>query len=466
MSKRRNKNRTGYAVGRKGQGDGRNWQRTVARTRRQNRLLTGDAYQNALAGLGEASPLLSGGTWIRNGVTADVQLLTTLYRESWLAKRIIDMPSEDMTRAWIRINTDLDADDRRMIDRAMKTHNIRQELTDAIRWARLYGGSLAVMVIRGEEEFLDQPLYLSTLMPDSFRGLLVLDRTSGVTPSISLVSDLDDPDYGLPEYYEVELPAEDHRLIRVHHSRALRFVSRPLPWSETVHEGYWGASELEHIWEELQKRSATSANIAQLVFRANVTTLKMGNFGETLAVGTPSQRARLLQVIEEENRIRTSFGLQLLSKDDNLENHPYSFGGLAEIYELFMMDMAGAAEIPATRLFGRSPQGMNATGEADMKNYYEKIAQLQENMLRPALDRLLPVMFVSTLGFRPEELDYVFEPLATQDPQERATILATMASTVTGLYTAGLLDREEALRQLKALCSGMGAFQTLEARDG
>ena len=109
---------------------------------------------------------------------------------------------------------------------------------------------------------------------------------------------------------------------------------------------------------------------------------------------------------------------------------------------------------------------MNATGEADMKNYYEKIAQLQENMLRPALDRLLPVMFVSTLGFRPEELDYVFEPLATQDPQERATILATMASTVTGLYTAGLLDREEALRQLKALCSGMGAFQTLEARDG
>ena len=430
----------------------------LARTRKQNRMLGADAYQNTLAGLGEASPLLSSGTWIRNGLTSDPQLLTTLYRESWLAKRIIDMPSEDMTRAWIRMTTSLEEEDLRMIDRAMKTHNIRQEITDALRWARLYGGSLAVMVIRGEENRLDTPLQLEQLPPDSFRGLLVLDRSCGISPSLELVNDLDDPDYGLPAWYEAEVPLEETRLLRVHHSRVLRFVSRPLPWSETVAENYWGASELEHIWEELQKRSATSANIAQLVFRANIMTLKMGNYGETMAAGSDSQREKMKNVIEEENRIRTSFGLQLMSKDDSLENHPYSFGGLAEIYELFMMDMAGAAEIPATRLFGRSPQGLNATGESDLKNYYEKIAQLQETMLRPALDRLLPVLFVSTLGFLPEELDYVFEPLATPDPMERAQILASYAGTVVSLLQAGILTREEAVKEMREMGSEVGVL--------
>ena len=88
---------------------------------------------------------------------------------------------------------------------------------------------------------------------------------------------------------------------------------------ETIAENYWGASELEHIWEELQKRSATSANIAQLIFQANITTLKMGNLGEHLAFGDENMRNMLLETLQNENRLRTSYGLQLMSSDDSLE---------------------------------------------------------------------------------------------------------------------------------------------------
>ncbi len=94
-----------------------------------------------------------------------------------------------------------------------------------------------------------------------------------------------------------------------------------------------------------------------------------------------------------------------------METHAYTFGGLSEIYEAFMMDMAGAAEIPATKLFGRSPQGMNSTGEADLRNYYDMIAQMQERVLRPALEKLLPVMAISCWGYVPEDLEIVFEPI-------------------------------------------------------
>jgi phage-related protein (TIGR01555 family) len=409
-----------------------------------------DGYSNPLAGLGDASALLSGGTYER-AAPLTPSLLTALYRESWLAKRIIDMPSEDMTRAWYRLNTALPERETDILRRLEAKHSVKQEITNAIRWGRLYGGALAVMVIKGEEDRLEEPLDPDDLLPGCFQGLLVLDRAQGIMPSLELVSDLDDPDFGYPEYYTVSLEMGDVKSVKIHHSRVLRFIGRELPRAETVRENYWGASELEHIWDELQKRSAASANIAQLIFQANITTLKMSDFGELLGAGTEEQRKSVEYAMGMENRFRTSFGIQLLSRDDSLENHPYSFTGLSEIYEQFMMDMAGAAEIPATKLFGRSPQGMNATGESDLKNYYELIGQMQERHLRPALERLLPVMALSCWGFMPEQAEIRFPSLMTVSPREEADIRARNAETLIRAVQAGLLTSAEGRDRLLEL---------------
>ncbi len=305
-----------------------------------------DAYTNSLSFLGAASGLLSEGTFIRTGLSQNLELLTTIYRESWIAKKIIDMPAEDMTRAWYSLSSSIPPEDLDALRRLEARHAVRNELTNAIKWARLYGGSLAVMVLRGEEDRLDTPLDYASLTPGCFQGLLVVDRVQGITPSMELETDLEDPDFGLPMYYEISADLGDASFVRVHHSRVLRFIGRELPYMEMQRESFWGASELEHIWEELQKRSATSANIAQLVFQANVTTLKMSDFGERLAMGTPGQRSRILECLEEQNRLRTSFGLQVLSAEDSYENHPYTFSGLSDVYELFMLDISGACEIP------------------------------------------------------------------------------------------------------------------------
>ena len=417
-----------------------------------------DGYSNAAAFLGENSPLMASGTFVRSGLTSQTDLLTTTYRVSWLAKRIIDMPSEDMTRAWYSLNTSLPAETLNEMKKLEAEHSVKQEITNAIRWARLYGGSLAVMVIRGEEDELDQPLDTEMLLPDCFQGLLVLDRAQGITPSLELVSDLDDPDFGLPEYYTVDLETEDLHSVKIHHSRVLRFIGRELPNTETARENYWGASELEHIWDELQKRSAASANIAQLIFQANITTLKMGDLGTNLAFGTDGMRSAVMETLQNENRLRTSYGLQIMSADDSLENHSYSFTGLSEIYESFMMDMAGAAEIPATKLFGRSPQGMNATGEADLRNYYDLIAQMQERLLRPALEKLLPVMAISCWGYVPEDLEIIFRPVMTSSPAERAELVQKMSQDVIEGYKAGLLTREQALEELKSRGEELGVY--------
>ncbi len=130
-----------------------------------------------------------------------------------------------------------------------------------------------------------------------------------------------------------------------------------------------------------------------------------------------------------------------------------------------MMDMAGAAEIPATKLFGRSPQGMNSTGEMELRNYYDMIAQMQERLLRPALEKLIPVMSVSCWGYVPEDLEIVFEPVMTTSPAERAELVQKISVDVIQAFQAGLLTRKQALEELKSRGEELGVYTKVKAED-
>lgn len=66
------------------------------------------------------------------------------------------------------------------------------------------------------------------------------------------------------------------------------------------------------------------------------------------------------------------------------------------------LDLSGASRIPVTKLFGRSPAGMNATGESDLRNYYDYVDTLREAKLRPILEKLLPVLAMSAWGAVPD----------------------------------------------------------------
>jgi len=424
-----------------------------------------DGYINSLAYLGEASPLNRANDYERHSISNDFNTLTVLYRENWLAARIIDTPSEDMTRAWYSLSSEIDQERLDELAKLEARHNVKQEITDAIRWARLYGGAAAVMVIAGQEDMLEEPLDYDMLQPGCFRGLIVVDRVRGIFPSLELEENMDDPEYGCPMWYEVTLNEESGDILRIHHSRMLIFKGRRLPIDEEINADHWGASEMEHIYEELQKRNSSSANIAQLIFQANVAAIKLSDYGEVLGMGSQQQRAAMFKAIQEMNRIRTSFGITLLGREDDYEQHPYSFAGVAEVYETFMMDMAGAAEIPATKLFGRAPQGMNSTGESDMKNYYDMIGQLQERDLKPALEKLLPVMSMSLWGEVPEDLEIVFEPLGSTTPAERAEIMGQFANPIIQAFSAGLISQKTALQELRETGKPINAWTNITDED-
>ena len=216
---------------------------------------------------------------------------------------------------------------------------------------------------------------------------------------------------------------------------------------------------------ELNKRNTTSENIAQLIFQANIRTYKMADLGQMLAATQPEIQKRLYQVMAMQNFLLSNMGMNVMDKEDSLETHQYTFAGLNDIYESFMLDISGASEIPATRLFGRSPAGLNSTGESDLTNYYDKIKQDQESDLRPVLEKLLPILCISVWGMVPDDLDFTFNPVRDTSEEERADLIQQGSAAIVSVFQSGLISQKTALKELRQSGATYGMWSNITDED-
>lgn len=439
-------------------------QRPIRATARQP---TTDSFSNAPARIGFGTPnLMEAAEYPITRVTQNYALLNSLYRNDWIAARIIDALPNDMVKNGYSITSQLQPDQISRLETMERKTHLKQRLLEGLRWGRLFGGAAGIIIIDGQEDMLSEPLDLRTVMPGQFKGLIIADRWSGVYPDSAIVQDMSDPDFGLPEYYTFARSDTDlANGIHVHHSRVVRFSGRELPYVERMSENWWGISELEHVYTELTKRNTSSANIAQLIFQANIRTYKMADLGQTLMATDPQSQRDLYQTLSMQNFLMSNMGLNVMDKDDDFVTNQYTFSGLSDVYELFMMDVAGASEIPVTRLFGRSPAGMNATGESDLRNYYDKVRQQQEAQLRPALEKLLPILCMGTWGMLPDELTFDFNPVRDTSDEERASLIQQAANAINSVFQSGIISQRTALKELRQSGATYGMWSNITDED-
>ena len=420
-----------------------------------------DAFSNPAARLGFGTmDLLQATSYPLTRMTQNYELLTSLYRDNWIVQNIVATIPNDIVRKWYEIKSGIAPEWLNRMRKLERRTQIRKKILLGMYWGRLYGGAVGVILIKGQND-LSQPLDLNTVMPESFLGLQILDRWSGVYPEGEIVTDPSDPDFGLPAYYTVRDEASGYMVARVHHSRVIRFIGRELPWLEQITELYWGESEIEAIYNEIVKHDNVAANIAALTFRANINYMETEGLDQLLGSANADIQRRFWNVMAAQSMMESNFGTRVINKGDAIHNSQYTFTGLPEVYDRMMMDVAGAARTPVTKLFGRSPAGLNATGESDMQNYYDYIVGLRENEFRQVIERLLPVMALSAWGMIPDDLDIDFPPMWTPDAKEIAEIAERKTNAVLAVYQNDLIDAATAQQELQALGEETGMFSKI-----
>lgn len=140
-----------------------------------------------------------------------------------------------------------------------------------------------------------------------------------------------------------------------------------------------------------------------------------------------------------------------------------TWAGMPEIIDRYLQLVAGAADIPLTRLLGQAPAGLNATGESDLRNYYDGIAARQANEIRPLLDRIDAVMLRSLFGAMPSDAWYAFAPLWQLTPQDRAAVDKLNAEVAAIDAASGLLPRDALAAGRRGRVVDDGVYPGLEA---
>ena len=429
-----------------------------------------DAFSNPLANTGFNTGDMTAGTqYPMRRLTQNYSLLNSLYRDNWLIQNIVNTFPNDMCKKRVTMLSQIDPHE---IDRYIQHEQRAQlwrRLNKGLRWGSLYGGAAALILINRQYEILEKPLDYDLIMPGDFQGLHIIDRWSGISPEGELVTDPGDPDFGKPAYYKVQLI--DGRPQRVHHSRVIRFTGNELPYWEEQAEQQWGASEVESIYDDLLRRDNIANNITKLTYRANLITREVENLDQTLGTSNVQMQERFWTTMAAQGRLLSNDGMLLIEKGGSLQTHQYTFSGLAEIYATVMMDLSGATHIPVSKLFGRSISGLGQSNEGDIEIYASEVESRQEMILRPILERLVPIMALSVWGKVPSDLTFKFNPTRTAKAETMAKIAKDKEGAISDAFNRGLIDQGTAMKELRAMGPDTAMFsnitdETIAAGEG
>lgn len=406
-----------------------------------------DGYSNVPANLGAgANNLAQTANYVMERFTWDYYTLNILFRDNWIAKAIIEKPANEMLKNGFSIHSQIEPDKIDKIMNIWQKTKTQNKFLKCLKWARLYGGCLLIPMIENQGD-LSKPLDYETIMPDSYKGCFTVDRWSGVSPSIELVDNITDPDFGQPEYYDVS-DNTTGKTFRIHHSRVIKMIGREMPYWEEIAETYWGASELEHVYTELKKRDDTSANISFLIFLANIRVFKMDGMSQMLSIGDQQAAQRVYETMKTMNHLMCNTGTLAIDKEEDFAMHGYSFTGINDVYESFMLDISGAAEIPVDKLFGRSPSGFNSGAET-LQNYYDTIDEKRETYVREPLEKIVKIITMSALGEIPDDIEIDFNPVRRPSDLEKSDLAQKNAQPIFDAYAGGLIGKGTALKELK-----------------
>jgi phage-related protein (TIGR01555 family) len=401
----------------------------------------GDRLQNLISGLGTDKDKATRSAYVLTFLTPEE--LIYAYRGDWIARKVVDVPAFDMVRAGRNWQAEDDQIER--IEAQERRLQIRAKLLKALKWARLFGGSAMVLGVR--QGLPEEELNLEAV------GTGALQFVHVVGANELTAGDLDrDPlsaFFGEPTYYEMR--SASGAQVRIHPSRVIRFIGAEAPEFQGGVMSGWGDSVLLAVDDALRNAGLAASGIASLVTEAKIDVFKIK--GLTQNVTQADYRTKMLARFGLANQAKSLQNALIMDSEEEWEQKQISFAQLPELLQTYLQVAAGAADIPATRLLGQSPAGMNATGESDIRNYYDRLSGEQEMHLRPALEKLDEVMIRSALGRRPPEAYFTFAPLWQLSEKERAEVFKTKAEAARTI--AGTGGASPALMPIEALSDSL-----------
>lgn len=396
-----------------------------------------DGWRNALTGLGD--PLRDN---MMAGHFADARKLSdeeleAIYHGEDLAAIICDaLPEDGMRRGFeveVKEGEDDEADDG--VQSELKRLDAKRAITEAAIWGRVYGGAVVVMGLDDGQRSM-MPLAEDRLR--EVKHLTVLDKRALYPVSWYSNPDEDGPKYGWPSLFRIAnftiiapgtaaaegVPGNRGAAapldMLIHESRVLRFDGSRTTLRRRLRNQGWADSVIQRVYDVLRQHNVGWQGTAHLLQEASQGVFKIEGLIDMIAGGDKEILQTRMQLVDMSRSLARS--LLVDAEKEDFTRVPYSFAGVPDVLDRFMQRLAAAARMPVTKLFGRSPAGMNATGESDVRLWYDAVQSWQVDELQPQLERLVHLVTIasaSPVKLKPGSWKICFAPLWQPTEKEK-----------------------------------------------
>ncbi len=390
------------------------------RTTTPKPTLTHDGLANIMSGAGTSIDKSSYDQYV---VQCDNQQVMQSYRASWIMRKIVDMPARDMTRkgrAWQGEPEEVEARQERE-----KELKLWAKLKKALKYGDLGGGAI---FLGTNDANLDQPINEGAEL--TYLHVFTRDELSFER----LIRDPRDPLYGEPELWT--LNAGNTGSVFIHPSRFIPFKGRDVPdrvVGSQSEQSYWGDPVYTSVRNAVQNADKAADGFASLIDEAKTDTYKFKQLTQLL--GDAEGEKTLKRRVEATQMGASIHRSRILDTEDEWETRQVNWSNMDKVSMHYLATVAGAADIPATRFLGKSPDGMNSSGEGDEQNYLDRLSSDQVEKLKPALDHIDQFMF-------DQPLEWSFPPLSEMTEKEKAEIGERKSKAIVGYIQAGALSAD------------------------
>lgn len=415
-----------------------------------------DGYINTIIGHGlkQFDPFSRGRFGGGNNWLVDYREADNVYTFNGLARRIISLPSDDALRKGFDVKANGEKVDE-AVEKRLKSKledlDVKKQFGVALNWDRLFGGA-AILIIADDGGTLEDPLNMARLR--KVERLEVFAPEDVTFTDAMLYADPTSADYGKPQFYNI-IGLWGNSFM-VHESRLLLFFGGNISNYYRRMRNGWGSTVFEGVKAELLHYTGGNDLAFMALSRLSQGVLQLANMNELLMNDQGEEAVqKRLHLIDMARHLMNTIAIDT---EDTYEQKTLTLTGVKEVLSEFQRAICSATGIPATLLFGRSPDGMSATGESDLENYYNLVEKIQEQTLRKPLSRFIDILGeCSDYGINlPNEWYLKFESLWNESEKEEAEIKklradakAARANAINTLTQAQILDVSEARATLE-----------------
>ena len=392
-----------------------------------------DSLRGAIDLASRLNPFNRGGAATGLGGIFSHQLAVAAYMQSGMMRKVIAIPAEDRVSEWR--DWQAEADQITAIEAEEERLNLVAKVQEA-EVLRGIGGGAIVIITAGDHS---SPLTPAMIAKGGIVALNVVSRWQ-ITGK-DWVNDLASPRYGEPQMWDMS--GKEGQRKDIHPSRVICFRGARLPAGHAVslEESFWGDSRLLRVYTEVTRSDEAQAWFADLVRKAKL--LRIG-IPDLLDLEPAQLNARVELIATGENSLNATVYRSSLSADvqgEKIDDYQVTWTGIPAMMDAFDQRVAAVADIPFTRLMGRSPAGMNATGAYDDLNWVKAVTKSQKLETRPCLLQLDPFLLRSA-GVDASKVTWAFAPLSVPTEKEAADTFLTTMNAVEKAQNTGAIPEE------------------------